>query len=249
MPPRGSTKRKATGKAQGGSTKKAAKKQQPPASKKSSKPPQQGPLSDLSADDKSRIINYLLGDEAWALAYPPIEPGKGEVDLPAGQQVKKAPPPPPAQSDAAQPSGQETLVYPSLDFTPYQSLVCSYLLSKPISHRLGLRTIATMFNPPFSHRTPKSLEEAGYEGRRSVLWEARTQHKEKTASQLGDLLEGIEELCDGEEDKIQLGTLKGEAERVFGMQDGGRIGAKEALLAQLTEIKGVGNGVCEIFLR
>lgn len=226
--------------------------------------PEQGTVDPLSATAKTDLIHYLLSEEAFAVAYPPIQPGKGEVDLPAGAQSKPAPSRPKgaqgkrsaaeqAKSEGSdqedKPTAAKLASYPSsMDFSPFQTLVSSALLSKPISHRLCLRAIATLFNPPYEYTTPAKLEAAGYEGRRSALWDARTQHKEKTAEQLGSIVDGVRELCEDEEDAVALGNVRKEAERLA--RDQGRRGAKDAVVASLTDgIKGVGKGACDIFLR
>lgn len=75
------------------------------------------------------------------------------------------------------------------------------VLSRPISHALGLRSIRTIFNDPWKLNTPESLREAGPDGRRKALDEARTQHRQKTADELG-LLAGVlvDKLGDDEDD-------------------------------------------------
>ena len=135
--------------------------------------------------------------------------------------------------------------YPRSRLTPFQNLVAASILSKPLSHKLGLRAIQTLLNPPFSLRTLKDLDEAGYEGRRKVLWEARTQHKEKTASLLGDLCEGVKDLC-GEEEN-DLSELDGVHAKIKGVKDPKE--AQKIVVDTLTDIKGVGPGVASIFLR
>lgn len=184
------------------------------------------------------------------MANPEIPQGHGEVDWADGPH-KKSPPPESAgkgTTDNKESKAQdEILRYPQSALTPFQNLVAACLLSKPFSHRLGLRTIQTLLNPPFGIRTVADLDEAGYEGRRKVMWEARTQHKEKTAAQLGDLVDGVKELCGGEgdadEDLSELKGLKAELEGLEAEAAQGKV--KETL----TKIKGIGPGVVGIFLR
>lgn len=224
--------------------------------------------------DTEGLLRWLLTDDAFALAYPPIEPGKGEVDLPAGEQSKPAPKRPngsagdedgprgktshQAGEKGKRQDGKVDPQYPaSLDLTPFQTLLCSALLSKPISHRLGLRAITTLFSPPYSYTTPSKLEEAGFEGRRAALWDARTQHKEKTATQLGDIVSGVRDMCkdDEQDDDVQaLGAVVRAAEEAAKGKEAAsveaRTAAKEAVFKTLSEgIKGVGSGACDIFLR
>jgi hypothetical protein len=110
-----------------------------------------------------------------------------------------------------------------------------------------MRTIQTLLNPPFGLRTLKDLDEAGYEGRRKVMWEARTQHKEKTAAQLGDVVDGIRELCGEKDDDKELDHLEGLRDQIKDL--GSAKEAQEALVKKLTTIKGIGPGVASIFLR
>lgn len=55
----------------------------------------------------------------------------------------------------------------SKDFTPFQSLVAALVMSKPISSRLGVRTVFTLFSgkdfPGWDH--PKTMLDAGDSGR------------------------------------------------------------------------------------
>jgi hypothetical protein len=110
-----------------------------------------------------------------------------------------------------------------------------------------MRTIQTLLNPPFGLRTLKDLDEAGYEGRRKVMWEARTQHKEKTAAQLGDVVDGIRELCGEKDDDKELDHLEGLRDQIKDLKSATE--AQEALVKDLTKIKGIGPGVASIFLR
>lgn len=137
------------------------------------------------------------------------------------------------------------LRYPQSHLTPFQNLVCASILSKPLSHKLGLRTIQTLLNPPFALRTLQDLDEAGFEGRRKVMWEARTQHKERTASLLGDLCEGVKELCG--EDEADLSALTGLREKI--KDANGTKEAQDQVVDILTKINGIGPGVASIFLR
>lgn len=91
--------------------------------------------------------------------------------------------------------------YSSSAFSPFEELVCALILSRPISHALGLRSIRTIFNDPYNFTTPKALREAGSEGRRKALDVARTQHRQKTADELGLLADqAVETIGDGEDD-------------------------------------------------
>lgn len=149
----------------------------------------------------SDSLTWLHSDAAWSLAHPDIPDGQGETDLAAegGETVRTPPEPFENKRSGAGEAGH--LSYPNSDLTAFQNLLCAILLSKPISHRLGLRSIETLLNKPYLFRTAQDLIDAGNEGRRAALWEARTQHKEKTAVQLGSLAEGITSLCQDAKDK------------------------------------------------
>lgn len=79
------------------------------------------------------------------------------------------------------------------------------------------------------------------------MWEARTQHKEKTASQLGDVVDGIRELCGDEDKDDQLDHLDGLRHSLKGLKSPTEV--QQALVDKLTTIKGIGPGVASIFLR
>lgn len=66
---------------------------------------------------------------------------------------------------------------------------------------LGLRSIRTIFNPPYEFTTPKRIREAGNEGCRKALDEARTQHRQKMAEELVLLADAVvNSLGHGDED-------------------------------------------------
>ncbi|KAH0837666.1 hypothetical protein FOPE_05133 [Fonsecaea pedrosoi] len=67
-------------------------------------------------------------------------------------------------------------------FTPFEHLLCAHMLSKPLSHTLGMRSIRTLLNEPFSLDTPEAIISAGEQGVWDALEAARTQHRQKTAS-------------------------------------------------------------------
>ena len=89
--------------------------------------------------------------------------------------------------------GRDLRTYSSSAFTPFEELICAVILSRPISHALGLRSIRTIFNDPWDLTTPKALRDAGSEGRRKALDQARTQHRQKTADELGSLADALVE--------------------------------------------------------
>ena len=126
--------------------------------------------------DRRRMIEFLLSTDSIDLCRP-----KDEIeDLKRRGDIK---------------------TYSSSVFSPFEELVCAVILSRPISHALGLRSIRTIFNEPYNFTTPKALREAGPEGRRKALDEARTQHRQKTAEELGLLADrAVDTIGDGEND-------------------------------------------------
>ena len=104
--------------------------------------------------------------------------------------------------------GVDIRTYSSSTFTPFEELVCAVILSRPISHALGLRSIRTIFNDPWNFNTPKALRDAGSEGRRKALDEARTQHRQKTAEELGLLADALAEKLGDSEDDADLAKVR-----------------------------------------
>ena len=107
--------------------------------------------------------------------------------------------------------GSDLVTYSSSNFSPFEELACAVILSRPISHALGLRSIRTLFNEPYEFNSPKAMREAGAEGRRKALDEAKTQHRQKTAEELGALADAVvETIGDGEED-VRLEKVRRDA--------------------------------------
>ena len=97
--------------------------------------------------------------------------------------------------------GSDLRTYSASDFTPFEELICAVILSRPISHALGLRSIRTLFNDPHNYTTPKSIRDAGFDPVRKALDEACTQHRQKTAEELVILADAVvDHLGDGEDD-------------------------------------------------
>ncbi|KIW10031.1 hypothetical protein PV08_11807 [Exophiala spinifera] len=69
-------------------------------------------------------------------------------------------------------------------FTAFEHLVCAHLLSKPLSHALGMRSIRTLLNEPYNFSTAESIVDAGEDRVWQALEDARTQHRQKTARYL-----------------------------------------------------------------
>lgn len=77
----------------------------------------------------------------------------------------------------------DIITYSSL-LTPFEELLCAVILSRPISHRQGLRTIRTLLNPPYSFRDPVAIKTAGQKKVLEALDAAHTQHRGKTAEEI-----------------------------------------------------------------
>ena len=136
-------------------------KRKAPASSEPKKAPRRSARGAASAPvDAVKILQFLLSPSSLDLCRP-----KDEIeDLKA--------------------RGPEIRTYSTSTFTPFEELVCAVILSRPIGHMLGLRSIRTIFNPPYEFTTPKRIREAGNEGCRQALDQARTQHRQKTAEEL-----------------------------------------------------------------
>lgn len=191
---------------------------------------------------KGDAFQFLLSDEAYSLAYPKIEEGYGEKDWSSEERRK---PLPKEESGQMKKTSSKSRGYSSKDLTPFEVLLCAVLMSKPLSHRLGLRTISTLFSPPFGLNTPQALDKAGYEGRREAMYEARTQHKDKTASQLGDLVEGLRKICKDDQDIISLKAVCDVCQKANSQQKA----IEEVKSFLSSNVKGLGPTGVEIFLR
>ncbi|SOV08059.1 uncharacterized protein UDID_03959 [Ustilago sp. UG-2017a] len=201
-------------------------------------------------ESRSDALTWLHSPAAWTLAHPDIPDGKGEKDTAeeGGETVRT--PPEPYENKRAGADAEGHLSFPNSDLTAFQTLLCAILLSKPISHQFGLRTIETLLNKPYYFRSAKDLIDAGNEGRRAGLWEARTRHKEKTAVQLGSLAEGIVSLC-GEDTDSQdnLRPILDKALSQASNKDDSFEVAEQIKAVLTKEINGLGPSRVEIFLR
>lgn len=109
--------------------------------------------------DVVKLINFLLSPDSLQLCTP-----KDEFS-----EVEKNP---------------QLRTYSTNPFTPFEELVSALILSRPIGHMLGVRSIRTIFNEPHNLNTPQAIRAKGKDGCRAVLDEARTQHRQKTAEEL-----------------------------------------------------------------
>lgn len=86
--------------------------------------------------------------------------------------------------------GKDTKTYAQL-LSPFEELLCAVVLSRPISHRLGLRTIRTILNPPYEFTNAETIKTAGAEKIHQALDDARTQHKGKTTEEIELIAEAV----------------------------------------------------------
>ena len=93
--------------------------------------------------------------------------------------------------------GSPIKTYAASELSPFEELLSAVVFSRPISHHLGARTVRTILNPPYTFTTPKAIQEAGDEKRLQALWDARTQHKDKTALQLREMADVVAETFSG----------------------------------------------------
>ncbi|KAL8921281.1 MAG: hypothetical protein Q9172_004107 [Xanthocarpia lactea] len=139
--------------------------------------------------DPVRLINHLLSPNSLDSCRP-----KDEIE------------------DIKSRGRSDLRTYSSSTFSPFEELMCAVILSRPISHGLGLRSIRTLLNEPYQFTTPKRIREAGFEPVRKALDEACTQHRQKTAEELVLLADAVvDHLGDGDED-VRLERVRRECD-------------------------------------
>ena len=107
--------------------------------------------------------------------------------------------------------GPDTRTYSSSDFSPFEELLCAVILSRPISHALGLRSIRTILNEPWNMSTPKRILDMGKEECRLALDEAKTQHRQKTADELVMMAEAVAETLGDDAEDVSLEKVRRES--------------------------------------
>ncbi|OCF57926.1 hypothetical protein L486_03949 [Kwoniella mangroviensis CBS 10435] len=234
------------------------KSQDSPKSNKKSKTSPADIIPRIKSTNPKALLEYLLSDEALDYANPAPERGYGEVDWskhtsPSDPKTAPTPLPKPTASKKEKAEAEDThpailpegyIRYPHSDMTPFQILTSSLLLSKPLSHKLGIRTISTLLNPPFEFGKFDVLVKADEERIREGLWKARTQHKEKTSVQLLELAQGVRGL-NGEGEEDSLGGIKRAIEGLGNDEEK----AQKRVGDMLSTIKGIGPIGVSIFLR
>ena len=162
--------------------------------------------------DSLQLLNYLLSPECRDLCRP-----KNEQDVTSSLRTYTT----------------------TVPLTPFEELLSAVILSRPISHALGQRTIRTMLNDPYNFRTPKAIRDAGFERVHQAVWDAKTQHKQKTAEQIIMLADTVAEKFADKPDDASLEKLRREGE-----------GDKAVLSEIITNsFKGVGRTGVDIFMR
>lgn len=153
------------------------KRKSPPTSASKEKPPKKEPRQGSRASGRTagggtgkdasskQILNFLLSADSIPHCYP-----ADELDAAKSGKFKKC----------------YSLTPPSL-FTPFEHLVTAHLLSKPLSHTLGMRSTRTLLNEPYSFSTPGAMKAAGEHKIWQALEDARTQHRQKTAANLAEM--------------------------------------------------------------
>ncbi|KAF2091182.1 hypothetical protein K490DRAFT_22519, partial [Saccharata proteae CBS 121410] len=133
-----------------------------------------------------------------------------------------------------------TRTYSSGMLSPFEELMCAVILSRPISHTLGHRTIRTVLNPPYSFSSPKAIQDADPETRLQAFYDAHTQHKDKTADEIGLLADTVaHRWAKGGASDTSLQVVRDEA-------NGDYLGMRKLLQ---DSIKGLGQTGLDIFCR
>lgn len=162
-----------------------------------------------------KLLNYLLSDAATDLCRPEDE----------AKDIESR--------------GSDTKTYSSTALSPFEELMCAVVLSRPISHRLGLRTIRTILNAPYNFTDPQAITKAGTEKQQQALSDAKTQHKGKTAEQIGLIAEVIASKFGKNDTDTSLEKLREQAKKDWDTE--------RDLLQE--NIKGLGKTGLDIFFR
>lgn len=169
-----------------------------------------------------QILNFLLSKDSLEYCFP-----NDELDAARSGKFPKT----------------YSLTPPSL-FTPFEHLVTAHLLSKPLSHTLGMRSARTLLNAPYSFSTPAALKKAGEDKIYQALEDARTQHRQKTAQYLADI--GTQFSDPKGDDKGDAGDSDEMLELATQANEGG---ARATTAYIKNTIKGMGQTGAEIFCR
>lgn len=169
----------------------------PTKASKRAKEPRKGTKTSSRGKDAPtprQLLHFLLSSDALTLCYP-----SDELEATQAKTYSK--------------------ISPSA-FTPFEHLLIVSLLSKPLSHTLGMRSTRTLLNSPFNFSSPIAVTEAGEKRVWEALEEARTQHRQKTASYVFQMGEHFAD--DPELEKVKEDPMA-EVQKVKGM---GKMGAE-----------------------
>ena len=195
------------------------RKSPPTTDSKSTKVARQSSRGSASQPTPKQVLNFLLSKDSLRLCFP-----DDELDF-ARDNPK---------------SRSYSLTSPS-EFTPWEHLVCAHLLSKPLSHALGMRSIRTLLNPPYSFNTAVAAAEAGEKRIWEGLEDARTQHRQKTAAYISGMAD--EFVDDNEGGKAKREMMFELSEKANDEGSGGVISFIKA------NINGMGQTGAEVFCR
>lgn len=211
------------------------KRKSPPTSaskeKPSKKEPRQGSrISSRTAGggtgkdaSSKQVLNFLLSADAIPYCYPP-----DELDAAKSGKFSKC----------------YSLTPPSL-FTPFEHLVTAHLLSKPLSHTLGMRSIRTLLNDPYRFSTPGKMKAAGEQKIWQALEDAKTQHRQKTAANLAEMASQYAD-PKSSEDAGDKGDSDEMLELAIQANEGG---AKATIEYIKSTVKGMGDTGAQVFCR
>ena len=209
------------------------KRKAPPTSASKDKPPKKEPRQGSRASGRTaggtsksttskQVLNFLLSSDAIPYCFPP-----DELDAARSGKFAKT----------------YSLTPPSL-FTPFEHLITASLLSKPLSHTLGMRSVRTLLNEPYAFSTPNKLKNAGEHKIWEALETARTQHRQKSATYLYDM--GVQYASSDGHDKGDAGDSDTMLELAVAANEGG----VNATIAHIkSTVKGMGVVGAEIFCR
>lgn len=215
------------------------KRKTPPASKADKLPkkePRQGSRTSARSAEKSstgagatatskQMLNFLLSKDSLEYCYP-------QDELEAARSGKW--------------TKNYSLTPPSL-FTPFEHLVTAHLLSKPLSHVLGMRSVRTLLNPPYGYSTPEEMTKAGEDQIYQALEQAKTQHRQKTAAQLYEM---AEQYAGDTSKDASSASHGGDSDVMLDLAEAANDGGARATISHLkSTVKGLGDTGGQIFCR
>lgn len=210
------------------------KRKSPPTSASKDKPPKKEPRQGSGGSShpangggeevtSKQVLNFLLSKDALPYCFP-----ADELNAAQSGKFKKC----------------YSLTPPNL-FTPFEHLVTASLLSKPLSHTLGMRSVRTLLNDPYGFSTPAKMKAAGEDKIWHALEEARTQHRQKTAAFLYQMAEQYSNpnTQDDEGDK-------GDSDEMLELATSANDGGSTATIGYVKDtVKGMGDIGAQIFCR